>query len=131
MHQDSSAPADAAKLKKMLDGFKIPAAGEEPFFLILELGAAGAMQHFLCGGMILFGRLESSGWRQLWDCVWWRVQGHTRIWGIQHSKKNLYNVDAFINFCHVYFLCICLLSPFTLVPQIAGLFQATDPSRQA
>jgi len=56
---------------------------------------------------------------------------HTRIWGIQHSKKNLYNVDAFINFCHVYFLCICLLSPFILVPQIAGLFQATDPSRQA
>ena len=101
------------------------------FFFILELWAAGAMQHFLCGGMILFGRLESSGWRQLWDCVWWRVQRHTRIWGIRHSKKNLYNVDAFINFCHVYFLCICLLSPFILVPQIAGLFQATDPSRQA
>ena len=27
--QDPSAPADAAKIKKMLDGFKIPAAGEE------------------------------------------------------------------------------------------------------
>ena len=38
MHQDSSAPADAAKLKKMLDGFKIPAAGEEPFF---DFGAWG------------------------------------------------------------------------------------------
>jgi hypothetical protein len=27
--QDASAPADAGKIKKMLDGFKIPAAGEE------------------------------------------------------------------------------------------------------
>ena len=49
MHQDSSAPADAAKLKKMLDGFKIPAAGEEPFFF-WELGAAGAMQFFCVAG---------------------------------------------------------------------------------
>jgi hypothetical protein len=28
--QDASAPAEAAKIKKMLDGFKIPAAGEVP-----------------------------------------------------------------------------------------------------
>ena len=28
--EDASAPAEAAKIKKMLEGFKIPAAGEEP-----------------------------------------------------------------------------------------------------
>ena len=38
--QDASAPADAAKIKKMLDGFKIPAAGEE----ILSLEAATSLE---------------------------------------------------------------------------------------
>ena len=38
--QDASAPADAAKIKKMLDGFKIPAAGEE----ILSMEAATSLE---------------------------------------------------------------------------------------
>ena len=41
--QDASAPADAAKIKKMLDGFKIPAAGEE----ILSLEAATSLESHL------------------------------------------------------------------------------------
>ena len=41
--QDASAPADAGKIKKMLDGFKIPAAGEE----ILSLEAATSLETHL------------------------------------------------------------------------------------
>eukprot|EP00435_Cladocopium_sp_Y103_P062762 s1111_g24.t1 len=52
--EDPSAPADAAKIKKMLDGFKVPAAGEE---LATDLGN-------------LQGKSESE-----LDEMWWKEAG--------------------------------------------------------
>ena len=57
VHQDSSAPADAAKLKKMLDGFKIPAAGEEPFFF-WSLGLLVRCSFFCVAGWFCLGGLN-------------------------------------------------------------------------
>ena len=57
MHQDSSAPADAAKLKKMLDDFKIPAAGEEGCSILCV------------AGFRFFGRLESRGCDLSFPCL--------------------------------------------------------------